>query len=72
MNREFISKQAKYFRNALVLASIGEYSEYNYLEEILRDSISFKMIDDNMHNKYQTIKGYNLEKYKYNYHSTKK
>ena len=72
VNREFISKHAKYFRNALVLASIGEYSEYNYLEEILRNSISFKMIDDNMHNKYQTIKGYNLEKYKYNYHSTKK
>ena len=34
VNREFIGKYAKYFRNSLVLASIGEYSEYNYLEEI--------------------------------------
>lgn len=71
VNREFIGKYAKYFRNSLVLASIGEYSEYNYLEEILKDSISFKIIDENYESKYQTIKGYNLEKYNYNYHSSK-
>lgn len=71
VNREFIGKYAKYFRNSLVLASIGEYSEYNYLEEILKDSISFKIIDENYQSKYQTIKGYNLEKYNYNYHSSK-
>ena len=71
VNREFIGKYAKYFRNSLVLASIGEYSEYNYLEEILKDSISFKVIDENYESKYQTIKGYNLEKYNYNYHSSK-
>ena len=72
VNREFINKHAKYFRNALVLASIGEYSEYNYLEEILKDSISFKIVDDELNIKYQTIKGYNLDKYEYNYHSSKK
>ena len=72
VNREFIDKHAKYFRNALVLASIGEYSEYNYLEKILKDSISFKIIDDNLNIKYQTINGYNLDKYEYNYHSSKK
>ena len=72
VNREFISVHAKYFRNALVLASIGEYSEYHYLEEILKDSISFKVIGLKSENKYQTIKGYNLDKYIYNYHSTKK
>lgn len=72
VNREFIDKHAKYFRNALVLASIGEYSEYNYLEEILKDSISFKVIDNELNIKYQTIKGYNLDKYEYNYHSSKK
>ena len=72
VNREFIDKHAKYFRNALVLASIGEYSEYNYLEEILKDSISFKIVDDELNIKYQTIKGYNLDKYEYNYHSSKK
>ena len=65
VNRDFIDKHAKYFRNALVLASIGEYSEYNYLEEILKDSISFKIVDDELNIKYQTIKGYNLDKYEY-------
>ena len=72
VNREFIHRHAKYFRNALVLASIGEYSEYNYLEEILKDSISFKIVDEDLNIKYQTIKGYNLDKYEYNYHSSKK
>ena len=61
-----------YFRNALVLASIDEYSEYNYLEEILKDSISFKIVNDELNIKYQTIKGYDLDKYEYNYHSSKK
>ena len=72
VNNEFIGKHAKYFRNALVLSSIGEYSEYNYLEEILKDSVSFKNLNSTDENKYQTIRGYNLEKYEYNYHSSKK
>ena len=55
-----------------MLASIGEYSEYNYLEEILKDTISFKLVDDDLNIKYQTIKDYNLDKYEYNYHSSKK
>ena len=54
-----------------MLASIGEYSEYNYLEEILEDTIGFK-VDDDLNIKYQTIKDYNLDKYEYNYHSSKK
>ena len=72
VNREFIGKHAKYFRNALVLSSIGEYSEYNYLEEILKDSVSIKNIESNSDERYQTIKGYNLSKYHYNYHTPKK
>ena len=71
VNRYFIGKHAKYFRNSLVLASLGEYSEYNYLEEILKDATSFKVLDENNENKYQTIKGYNLLKYHYNYHTSK-
>lgn len=71
INKDFISKHAKYFRNALVLASIGEYSEYIYLENILLDSISEKDINIKYDKKYQTIKGYNLEQYEYNYHSKK-
>jgi len=72
IDSEFIGKHAKYFRNALVLSCIGEYSEFNHLEEILKDSISFKKIDKNTDAKYQTIRGYNLEKYEYNYHLSKK
>ncbi len=77
LNTEFINKHTKYFRNALVLASIEEYSEYNHLEEILKDASSVKIVsDDNV--KYKTIRGYNLDKYKYkykykyNYHSINK
>jgi len=70
-NIDFIGNYSKYFRNALVLASIGEYSEYEYLELILSDSISMKKIIDG-EKKYQTIKDYNLEKYEYNYHQIKK
>lgn len=71
LNIDFIGIHSKYFRNALVLASIGEYSEYNHLEEILKDSISKKIVIDNIE-KYQTINGYELDKYKYNYHNIKK
>ena len=71
LNIDFIGKHSKFFRNALVLASIGEYSEYEHLEMILSDAISLKKIIDN-EKKYQTIRDYNLEKYEYNYHRLKK
>ena len=71
LNVDFIGEHSKYFRNALVLASIGEYSEYEHLEMILSDAISLKKTV-NGEFKYQTIKDYNLEKYKYNYHHIKK
>ena len=70
-NVDFIGEHSKFFRNALVLASIGEYSEYEHLEMILSDAISLKKII-NGESKYQTIKDYNLEKYEYNYHHLKK
>lgn len=68
VNADFIGKHAKYFRNALVLASIGEYSEYEYLTEILLDSISGKVSNTN---KYQTIRDYQVEKYEYQKHKYK-
>ena len=71
LNIDFIGEHSKYFRNALVLASIGEYSEYEHLELILSDATSIKRIVDG-DKKYQTIKDYNLEKYEYNYHHVKK
>ena len=33
LNQDFIKENAKYFRNALVLASIGEYSEYEHITD---------------------------------------
>lgn len=70
LNMDFIGEHSKYFRNALVLASIGVYSEYNHLESILSDAVSVKKIVDG-EKKYQTINDYNLEKYEYNYHQIK-
>ena len=67
LNVEFVGEHSKYFRNALVLASIDEYSEFEHLEKILLDSVSVKRTI-NGKTKYQTIRGYNLDKYKYNYH----
>lgn len=65
LNQEFIKKYAKYFRNALVLASINEYSEYEHMTEFLKDAISIKTIEKG---KYKTIRNYELDKYKYSYH----
>lgn len=70
LNVDFTGEHSKYFRNALVLASIGEYSEYEHLEMILSDATSLKKIVDG-NKKYQTINEYNLEKYEYNYHHLK-
>lgn len=70
LNVDFIGKYSKYFRNSLVIASIGQYSEYEYLERILLDATSVK-VATNGDTKYKTIKEYNLDKYKYNYHHIK-
>ena len=70
VNVDFIGKHSKYLRNALVLASIDQYSEYEHLEAILMDSITVKRVTDKG-NKYKSIKGYDLDKYEYNYHHIK-
>lgn len=69
-NAELIKENAKYFRNALVMASLKEYAEYQYLQKILNDSIG----EDNVatsSDKYKKIKDYNVEDYKYVYHKVK-
>ena len=68
VNTDFIGKHAKYFRSALVLASIDQYSEYDYLTNILMDSISMKGIEGG---KYKTIRDYEVEKYQYREHKYK-
>lgn len=70
LNSDFLGKNAKYFRNALVLASIDEYSEYEHLENILIDAMNITN-DSTISDKYKSIKGYDLKNYKYNYHHIK-
>ncbi|MFA5526856.1 MAG: Fic family protein [Acholeplasmataceae bacterium] len=70
LNTEFISQNAKYFRNALVMASIGEYAEYQYLQNILIDAISDK-IEAVKEGKYSKIKDYQINQYKHVYHKVK-
>ena len=66
LNKKFLSINW----NALVMASIGEYSEKQYIEQIMKDSLFFKSSTKN--NKYKTIKQYEVEKYKYQPHYIKK
>jgi cell filamentation protein len=71
LNVDVIAKNAKYFRNALVMASLNEYAEYNYLQNILLDTIEDKQIKQSTA-KYQKIKDYDINQYEYNYHKIKK
>lgn len=72
---DFLESNAKYFRNALVLASIGEYSEFEHLETILDDAIflqnSINKRTNEHSTKYNKIKDLHLKDYKYNYHQKK-
>ncbi|CCV66572.1 conserved hypothetical protein [Paracholeplasma brassicae] len=69
-NARLISHHAKYFRNALVMASLGQYAEYQYLQNILVDAVSNKVDIDNKE-KYTQIKDYHMDQYKYAYHKAK-
>lgn len=66
-NVELIKKHAKYFRNALVMSSLNEYAEYDYIDNIMKDAI-FHIDSKNVTTKYQRIKNYNIENYEYTYH----
>lgn len=39
IDRTLLKSNSDYVRNALVMGSIGEYSEYNYLSKILKDAL---------------------------------
>ncbi|HAX03696.1 MAG: hypothetical protein A2Y45_08745 [Tenericutes bacterium GWC2_34_14] len=69
-NAELISRHAKYFRNALVMASLGQYAEYQYLQNILIDAVSNK-VDLDRKDSYDRIKDYHMDQYKYAYHKAK-
>ncbi len=75
IDEKMLKKHAAYFRNSLVMASLGVYSEMDYLENILYDAMfshNKKTLSEASSKKYSTINGYDISKYKYNYHSTKK
>lgn len=55
---------------------MGQYSEYEHLDALLSDAISFRTKakdnkrKDNSDVKYQEIKGVKMDEYQYNYHET--
>lgn len=67
INIDFLGKNAKYFRNALVLASLYSASKTEYLFGIIADCTSIK---NSTTNKYETINGYEVNKYSYQNHTT--
>ena len=71
LNTSFIENNAKFFRNALVMASIDEYSEYQHLEGFLTDAITIRSNTYDVE-KYKVINDYNLDEYEYNYHEIKR
>lgn len=71
LDNQFLADHAKFFRNALVLSSIGQYSEYNHLESILSAAASNCDSTNKNSEKYSSINGYDLKNYRYTYHTAK-
>ena len=69
VNLDFLSKNGKYFRNALVLSSIYSSSKKEYLLGIVSDSVSSK---NQTSGKYETIEGVEVQKYAYSNHTLEK
>jgi cell filamentation protein len=76
MDEKVLKTHAAFFRNALVMASLGEYSEYHYLENILSDAIIYKVdrkpLKKKTTHRYEKIKDLEMKNYQYNYHQQKK
>lgn len=69
INAEFLGENASYFRNALVLASIGFRSRKEFLLGMVSDCVSYLDKDTN---KYKTIDGFDCEKYDARPHTVEK
>lgn len=69
VNIDFLSKNGKYFRNALVLNSLYSNSKPEYILGIVSDAISVKNISNK---KYETIDGFEVNKYSYTNHTVDK
>lgn len=62
-DQQLIAESAGYMRNAFVLASLGEYSEYEHLEKILLDAICTEPIDYHVDTELENAKSSKYEKY---------
>ena len=69
VNIDFLSKNGKYFRNALVLSCLYSSSKTEYLLGIVSDSVSIKNVKSG---KYETIEGIEVKKYSYTHHTMEK
>ena len=69
INPEFLGKNAKYFRNSLVVASLYSMSKPEFLLGIIKDSTTVKNPSSG---KYETINGYEVNKYSYQNHTIEK
>jgi cell filamentation protein len=69
LNFDIMSNHAKYFRNALVMASLDESPEIHHLEKMMFDLLTIKR-NRGTNSKYKRIKDYAVEKYEYEYHYT--
>lgn len=69
INYDFLSKNCKYFRNALVLNSLYSSSKPEYILGIVSDAATIKNVSTK---KYETIDGYEVNKYQYTNHTVDK
>lgn len=69
VNIDFLSKNGKYFRNALALNSLYNNSKPEYILGIVQDSVTLKNISSK---KYETIEGVEVNKYSYTNHTVEK
>lgn len=69
VNIDFLQKNGKYFRNALVLSCLYSSSKPEYLLGIINDSVTIKNISSK---KYETIEGMEVDKYEYTNHTMEK
>ena len=69
VNIDFLSKNGKYFRNALVLNSLYSNSKPEYLLGIVSDAVTIKNVSNK---KYEAIDGFEVDKYSYTNHTVDK
>ncbi len=69
VNIDFISKNGKYFRSALVLNCLYSNSKSEYIVGIVTEAVTMKNASSN---KYETIEGFEVNKYSYTNHTVNK